>query len=524
MHDFVIKNARIYDGAGTPAFPGDLAVKNGRISQIARHIDAACPIVDAAGLALSPGFIDPHSHSDGVLESWPSSYYKLEQGITTEVTGSCGASRAPVSRQFPDTSLRILASGGGDINPDDYSTFAAYMRRMNISFGPNIAMQVGHSTLRAAVSGIADRPLTPGEMDAMRAHVEEAMQAGAMGVSFGLIYPPGSYGDERELTELVKIVARYGGTFTIHMRNESSGLLESVAEVIRMSETTGCRAVISHHKASGKRNHGLTARSLELVDSAVARGCDIYLDQYPYTASSTGMDTMIPGGLHTMGTDRLVRMMSEPSGRAELRSAIEKDRGVEAGGDLAATMDYVMVATSDSHPGYSGRMLLDIAREKDMDICELLFDTLRDDRLSTGAIFFSMCEEDVERVMKYPRVMIGTDGLFTGDEFAHPRAFGTFPRFLGRYVRDRGIMPLEEAIRRITSMPAGVFGFQSKGLLREGMDADLTLFDPEVIIDNADYVSYNAKCTGLAAVYVDGREAVRDAVWNGKMFGRLLSR
>ena len=526
MFDMKITGAKIFDGAGTPFYFADVAVKDGKICAVGKNIEGrAAREIDARGMALSPGFIDAHSHIDIVMDQLFDAKHKLEQGVTTEVSGSCGMSPAPLSQKHYRDGLRASSRlDDCDFQPHTRASYRAFMDAVNINYGANMLLQIGHGTARAAVCGYADRALDSGELEQLKGYIAEAMEAGVSGVSFGLIYPPGAYAGEAELAEVSKVVASYGGVFTTHMRNEGSKLVESVEETIRIAESSGCRGVISHHKASGKANHGKTERTLQLIEEANARGVEIFLDQYPYNASSTGLSTMIPTHMHALGIDKLVEMMTSREGRLEMRRQIEIDRGVPPGGDVSSGLDHIMIASSNSHPQFDGTMLHDAAKQAGADPLELMLDILRDDRISTGAIYFTMGEEDIERVMKYPRTMVGTDGLYEPGKMCHPRAIGTFPRFLGRYVRDKGLMTMEEGIRRITSMPAAVHGLSGKGLIKPGMDADLVLFNPETIIDNATYKDYAAPNTGIEAVFVAGQPAVLQGVATGVLAGRLIRR
>ncbi len=524
MFDILFLNAKIYDGTGCPAYFADVGVADGKIAAIAKGLKDARRTVDARGLALAPGFIDAHSHADMVLDQTPSSWYKLEQGITTEITGTCGLSGGPIAPDYREDGVRIinrLPSPPADVARR--ATFPGYMDTLDIPLGPNVAMQMGHGSLRAAVCGFANRPLSRSEQENMHSLAVQGMQAGAVGVSFGLIYPPGIYADESECTELCRVIARHGGTFSIHMRYEGDRVIESVESVIRMAEQAGIRGIISHHKAVGVNNWGKSARTLELIDKANERGVEIFLDQYPYEACSTGLKTMIPADMHALGVDKLVSMLDDRAGRAQIRDAMEHVVSMEPGGDtVRATAEHILIGDC-GNPGYAGRMLRDIAAERGADILETAMDILRDDMLETNAIFFVMGQEDILRIMKHPRCMVGSDGLYAGKGgFAHPRAYATFPRFLGRYVRDNGVLPLEEGVRKMTSMPAAVYGLNGKGLLRRGMDADLVLFDPSAFIDNADFKNYDARCGGLAMVLVNGAVAVEKGVYNGRLNGRLI--
>ena len=524
MHDYVIKNAKIFDGTGCPPYFADIALKDGIITYIGKTPGEACHTLEAKGLAAAPGFIDAHSHADMKWEIHPESRAKLEQGVTTEITGTCGISPAPITEEYLEEAIQSSQrTKDSRIELKFCRTFGSFMDFIDLPFGPNMAPQLGHGAIRTAVSGYADRKLTTAEMDKMKDYVHEAMQSGCFGISFGLIYPPGSYSEEDELTELCKVVAGYGGTFSIHMRSEGPRLVESVESVIRMAENAGIRAIISHHKASGKGNWGKPLKTLELIENANQRGIEVFLDQYPYAASSTGLDTMIPNDMHTLGVKKLVDMMSSPEGRKEIIKRIKEDRGVTAAQDPSESLNHVMIGKSDTHPEYANEMLNETAKKEGKDPFELLLDILRDDELSTGAIYFTMCEEDIERIMKYRRTMVGSDGLYIfGDKAGHPRGIGTFPKFLGTYVRDKGIMTMEEGIRRMTSMPAAVYSLKHKGLLKEGMDADITVFNPETINSKADYKKFSTPCEGIHTVFVNGIPVVSNGAYNGKKAGRLL--
>ncbi|MDL2293716.1 amidohydrolase family protein [Ruminococcaceae bacterium OttesenSCG-928-D13] len=334
MFDTIIKNAKIFDGTGTPHFYGDVAVKDGRIAAIGRNLTGGAKVVDAAGLSLAPGFIDCHTHDDHHLNLEPSVYYKLEQGVTTVIAGCCGNTCAPISQDFKADCIRTFSHlASTDFDHDARPDFASYLNEMDgVNYGPNLFMQVGHSAMRAAVSGYADRPLTPAELEKMKEHTRNAMEAGALGVSFGLIYPPGSYATEEELTEICKVVAEYGGTFSVHLRNEDDHLLPALEEMLRVAKNSGCRGIMSHQKSEYKWNFGQTKKSLAMLQKAVDEGQDIFIDQYPYSACSTGLRSLIPGDIHALGTDAIVALFESDEGRAKIRASMEKYYGVEPGG------------------------------------------------------------------------------------------------------------------------------------------------------------------------------------------------
>ena len=322
-----------------------------------------------------------------------------------------------------------------------------------------------------------------------------------------------------ELIALARTAAEKGGLFTVHMRSESARLVEATAEMLRVAEESGCRCVISHHKATGGVfNWNKTAATLSLMEQAAARGCDVFCDQYPYTASSTGLATNIPDALHALGVEALLELLS-PEKRETLRPVICGKK------TSRERFQYTMIGWSASHPEYAGRMLNEIAAARGEDPFDTQCDLLIADRLGTSAIFHTQSEEDLERVMRWPRAMVGTDGVSYSDaEPAHPRTFAAFPRVLGRYVREKGVISLPEAIRKMTSLPAAVYGLAGKGLVREGMDADLVLFDPETVGDNATYTDPLQSNSGLRYVLLNGQIVLRDNQPTGAPAGRLLLR
>lgn len=524
MYDLLIKNAVVADGSGCPLFHSEIAIQNGKIAAMGPRLDAdARQTLDAGGMITAPGFVDVHSHSDILVEAYPECIAALEQGITTQIGGMCGISPAPLSQAHLQDGVRYLESLKKDslYSPwKNRKTFSGYLQHIDKPLGTHMGFLVGHGTIRAAIMGYADRAPTKQEMADMEALLREAMDGGAMGLSFGLIYPPGAYANTDEMTALCKIVAQKGGVMTVHLRSESSRLVEAVEEMLTVVRQSGVRCVISHHKATGgPANWGKVRKTLELIRQAAAEGFDVFCDQYPYTASSTSLATNIPSHLHALGKPAMLAMLADPAGRQQLREQIV---GAQTSQQRFAR---TMIGRSVTHPEYSGRMLNDIAAELGVDPYELQCDILLEDELSTDGIFHTMCEEDLRTVMREPRAMIGTDGLwYPGCTGTHPRSIASFPRVLGRYVRELKVIRLEEAIRKMTSMPAAVYSLPGKGLVRPGFDADLVIFDPETISDKADYANPRTRCQGLRYVLVGGAIAVQDAVFNGTMRGRVLRR
>lgn len=520
-YDILIRDAQILDGTGGPGYFSDAGIAGGKIAAIGRRLQGTAEtVIDGRGLVLCPGFIDAHSHQDMALEHNPACRNDIGQGITTFVGGMCGESPAPMARAHLEDCIRV---GGQPLDEKalqarrSLKDYFAYLAARPL--GANAAFLVGHGMLRACVMGYENRRPTPEELGQMQALLAESMDAGALGLSFGLIYPPGSYAETEELIALARTAAEKGGLFTVHMRSESARLVEATMEMLRVAEESGCRCVISHHKATGGVfNWNKTAATLSLMEQAAARGCDVFCDQYPYTASSTGLATNIPDALHALGVEALLELLS-PEKRETLRPVICGKK------TSRERFQYTMIGWSASHPEYAGRMLNEIAAARGEDPFDTQCDLLIADRLGTSAIFHTQSEEDLERVMRWPRAMVGTDGVSYSDaEPAHPRTFAAFPRVLGRYVREKGVISLPEAIRKMTSLPAAVYGLAGKGLVREGMDADLVLFDPETVGDNATYTDPLQSNSGLRYVLLNGQIVLRDNEPTGAPAGRLLLR
>ncbi len=500
MYDLLILNGEILDGTGAPAYKANIAVSDGKIAWITQDVPAAAEVIDAEGLAVSPGWIDSHSHSDSAVLNNPDQKEKIEQGITFSITGQCGSSASP--KRNAEGELELVS--------------AYFEKAKRVPQGASSSMLIGFNTLRSAVLGNENRAPTAEELEKMKALLRNAMRAGAMGVSFGLIYVPGCYATTEEVIEIAKVVGEYGGILASHIRNESAGLLDAVEEFLTAIRASGCRAVFSHHKSSKKQNWGLVKKSLAMIDAANAEGCDVYLDVYPYTASHTSLSsTFLPNRYHPAG----LKSVSELLDKREILDRIKADRYAMDGEDYS----WVLIVHAKGHPEYEGKTLNEIAEMRgESDRVETAFSLLRETDCSINACYFTMCEEDVEYVMKHPRAMICTDsGVLGGRTHCHPRLRGSFPRALGRYVRERGVVSLPEMIRKMTSLPASVYHLSGKGLIKEGMDADLCIFDPAAIIDGSDFLHPTEKNEGLAYVIVDGKIAVEDGVHNGVRAGRL---
>lgn len=529
MFDILIQNSRILDGAGNPYYKSDIAIRDGKIAAIAAHIPAeqADLCIDASGLTAAPGFIDVHTHDDLYLLRKPDADEKVRQGITTVVAGNCGFSPAPLMGNGRQTlrSFNGILGGGEAVNLfADETTFGEFLELLEAQRpGVNVAALVGNVTLRIAVMGHEMRPPTAAELEQMKALVEEAMQSGALGLSSGLIYAPGSYAQTDELAELAGVVGRHHGLYATHMRSESEELLASIQEALQIGERSGARVQISHLKVAGKRNWGRSKDALALIADARQRGLEVTADQYPYNAGSTGLFALLPPDVLSDGVDALASKLSDPGYRSTLRARLQDPANTE--GMLSDTgFDGILIASSPAHPDYEGKTLAEIASGEGRDPLDLVFDLVAEEKMAVTMVIFNMNEEDIRRIMSASFVMMGSDGLPSLGARIHPRMSGAAPRILGRYARQEGVLSQEEAVRKMTSLPAQAFRLKGKGLIAEGYDADLVLFSPEEIIDRATYESPTEAPGGIAYVLVNGALAVERGRVLGTRSGRVLRR
>jgi len=490
-YDLLIRGGRVVDGTGAPAREADVAVRDGRIAALGAIEGEAAAVIDATGLAVCPGFIDVHSHDDVALINVPGMDFKAAQGVTTVVCGNCGAGCAPANERLQQFYRRGVEGILGPVEEfrwrslgEFYQTVAAANPSVNAAF------LVPHGALRVAAMGWENRPPSDAELATMKELLAEGMAAGAVGMSTGLIYAPGAFARTDELIELAKVVAEYGGIYASHIRNESQRLLEAVGEAIQIGEEAGVGVQVSHFKASGQPSWGMTERSLPLVDEARARGLDVTIDVYPYTAASTALAAIAPRG-------RLAERMDPHD---------------------------VMVASVKHQHQYEGKRLDEIAAMMDLPVEDATSRLLREEENSPVAVMFIMDEPDVRRVLGHHACMIGSDGIPSPTGKPHPRLYGTFPRVLGRYVRDEALLSLEEAVRRMTSLPATKFRLADRGEVREGAWADLVVFDPDMIADTATYEEPRQYPRGISAVLVNGQVVVEDGRPESRPAGRVLAR
>ncbi len=515
MYDIIIKNGTVIDGVLTPEYVSDIAVKDGKIVKIAKGLSGAKQEIDATGLTVTPGFFDSHSHSDATILTYPDQKEKVEQGITTVISGMCGGSVAPKPYISAGNAAPV---GNYGLNTEIYRSVENFMHiAKTVPQGANIAMFVGHGNLRNAVLGSENREPANDELERMKSILRESLAHGAIGLSLGLIYVPGCYAKTDELIELAKVASEMGGLVSAHIRNEDDRLLEATAEFIEIIRASGARGILSHHKAAGKNNHGKVKETLRMIDQANASGTDIYCDVYPYIASCTGIAARFVPKQYQAG-GMLRKNLASPALREEMK-AINIKKDASRGSDLS----WVMVSKCNGYPEYIGLTVPEAAKLHGKDMYDTIFDMIQNST-QTEAIYFTMCEADVETVLAYPRSMVCTDSGVAGRNTTfHPRLVGTFPRVLGRYVRERKVTSLPEMIRKITSLPASVYGFTEKGVIKEGYDADICIFDAEKIIDKADYRSPANRAEGLNFVIVGGKVAVENGIYNGERNGTVAT-
>ena len=525
--DLIIRNTLVYDGSGAPAFVADVAVKDGVITAVGEVAECGRIEIDGTGLALAPGFIDAHSHSEAQVFQEPARLSKLRQGVTAEVGGQCGWSYAPTDANPSGAYCDYLAAVKSHGKPQAlYHTFKELMAAVEAGRpGTHQISFVGHCALRGSVVGMEDRPATEEEMERMKGLMEQAMQDGALGLSTGLVYAPGIYGSTEEIIELAKIVARYGGMYTTHMRNEGDLLLSAVEETIRIAREAKVRTNISHLKVMYEKNRHLLPEVLKKIEQANAEGCSICFDVYPYAASSATMMSTLPPSYLTRGVDWLAEELSSSEGVARLEKAIMEPTEVWENPMLNAGFDHDLIVEAPQTPDAEGKLISDYAREKGIRDVEAYAEILAKNRGAVRDIRFLMNEEDLVRLYQHPLCVLGTDGVYYGGKaLSHPRAFASFPRFLGRFIREKRILSREEGVRRITGLVADRYGLKTKGYIRPGYDADLVLFDFEKIIDRATYTEPFLPNEGIEAVFVSGQAAVvknqPTGVCNGKVYLR----
>jgi N-acyl-D-amino-acid deacylase len=527
MLDIKIEGGQLIDGTGAPARRADVGIVSDSITAVGDlSRETAGRVIEARGLAVAPGFIDMHSHSDWRLWANRRAESKIRQGVTTEVVGNCGFSPAPVSDEFRDEmqGFALYLPPGMDFS---WRSMGQYLRRYREEgVALNVAQLIGHGTVRLAAMGFARRPPTGRELTTMDRLMDQSMADGAYGLSTGLIYAPGSYAATEEIIALARRAAARRGFYASHIRGEGPTLLDAVGEAIRVGREGGLPVQVSHIKAAGRPNWGKVKDALALVDAARADGLDVMADVYPYTASSTTLRTLLPDWALEGGIETMLARLGDAAARARMRAEL---MGTSAILTRGIGWEDIMVAYAPSRPQAQGRRLSEIAAAGGTDPLDAAIDLIVAERGKGYMILFQLDEADVRRALAHPHVMIGSDGssLAVDGELAsgkpHPRSYGTFPRVLARYAREQSLLSPEEAVRKMTGLPAKRLGLDDRGILAVGAKADVVAFDPGRVRDLATYDEPHRYPAGIDYVLVNGRVVIDGGEHTGALPGRILS-
>lgn len=526
--DVLIKGGTVYDGAGGEPRHLDVAIRGDRIVEIGTLRKArANTVVDATGLAVAPGFINMLSHSETSLIVDGRSMSELKQGVTTQIFGE--GSMGPLTLEMK---ARRIAQQGDikyDITWTTLAEYLAYLEKRGIS--QNVASFIGAPTLREYVIGLQDKAATPEQLDKMRELVRQEMEAGALGITTALIYPPATFAKTEELIELSKVAAKYKGKYIAHIRSEADQLAEAVEETIRISREAGLPAEIYHLKASGRENWSKLDRVLAMIEEARRSGLQITADMYTYTAGATGLNSCMPPWVYDGGSDAAYRRLEDPETREKIAAAMRApSNNWENLYMLAGSPDRILLVgfKSEALKPLTGKTLAEVARMRGKDPVETVMDLVLEDRSRIGTVYFMMDEENVKKQIRQPWVSFGSDAASMAPEgvflksSTHPRAYGNFARLLGKYVREEKVIPLTEAVRRLSGLPATNLGLDHRGFLEPGMFADVVVFDPDTITDVATYEKPQQYSVGVKHVFVNGVQVLRDGEHTGAKPGRAL--
>lgn len=527
-YDILIRDGLVIDGSGAAGKPGDVAIAKGRIVALGERLSGrADREIDARGLAVAPGFIDIKTHSDFTLPINPKAESKVRQGVTTEIIGHCGFSVAPVLPGKVEL-LRDYLSPSAPWLPFRETSFPDYLDTFPAT-AVNAGMLVGHNTLRLMAMGMENRAPTSAEMAHMIEMLEDGLKAGALGMSSGLFTSPGSYAKPDELIAFGHVLKRYNAAYFTHLRDESDGVLESVAEAIELAETCKVHVEIVHFKCSGVNNWGKVGKALEMMARARARGAEIDCDAYPYTAGSNPLKNLMPQWVQAGGVDAMIERLRLPETRKRIAADIARD-GLNNWGRLKS-WDDVQISITPNLPQYAGRTIQSLADERGQDPIDTVCDYMIDDKGATRVLVTGMSEDDVRELMRRPEPLVGSDGNCVAtygtvsQGMPHPRFYGTFPRVLDRYSRQEGLLPLELAVNKMTGATAKALRLADRGLLRQGYRADITLFDPADFKEQATYAKPHQYPSGTrTTVIVNGTIVVDNATHTGALPGKVLRR
>jgi len=497
--DIIISNGTIVDGSGQGSYQADIGIVDDRIVKIADLSESkSVHIINAENLIVSPGFIDSHTHAIRGIFDVPTAESSLLQGVTTLTDGNDGTSPFPIKEH--------------------------YQKIENTRISPNWAVFVGQGTIRQEVMGLENRDPTASELSKMKLMVKEAMEEGALGISTGLFYVPGSFSSTREVIELSKVASHYGGIYISHMREEAVDVLKSINETINIGIKAKIPVQITHHKIIGKENWGLSKETLKLVDNAIKGGVQVSIDQYPYTASQTSIRALIPQWAQAGGRIDLLQRIDDPKTRKLIVDEIIERILFDRGGGHPKN---IFISKSSWNTSLEGKNLAELCIERDLEpspynAAMVVFDIIKGGGAS--AVYHAINSDDVDLIMQHPMTSIASDGPITvfGVGSPHPRTYGTFARVLGSYVRERNILSLEEAVRKMTSLPAQILSIKQRGLIKEGYYADIAIFDPKTILDKATFEDPHQYAVGVISVIVNGEIVIDQGVHNGNKPGRVL--
>ncbi|MFF1489212.1 amidohydrolase family protein [Streptomyces sp. NPDC058319] len=538
LTDLVIRDADVVDGTGAPSYRADVAVRGGRIVSIVKEAAAAgCQRprarreLDAEGLVLSPGFVDMHAHSDLALLRDPDHSAKAAQGVTLEVIGQDGLSYAPVDDRTLAEVRRAISgwNGHGDDIDFDWRSVGEYLDRLDRGFGGegiavNAAYLIPQGTVRALAVGWEDRPAAPDELERMRRLVAEGLEQGAVGLSSGLTYTPGMYAEDAELTELCRVVARHGGYYCPHHRSYGAGALEAYAEMVELTRAAGCPLHLAHATMNFGPNKGRAPELLALLDDALAAGADITLDTYPYTPGCTTLVALLPGWASEGGPERILERLADDDTAERIRHHLEVT-GSDGCHGVPVEWETIEISgvTDPALAGHVGRTVAETAAARGESRWAVARRLLLADRLGTTILQHVGHEENVRAIMRHRMHTGGSDGILQGTK-PHPRAYGTFPHYLGHYVRELGVLSLEECVAHLTSRPAARLRLPDRGVVREGHRADLVLFDPATVAAGSTFAEPRALPTGIPYVLIDGRFVIEDGRRTDVLAGRAVRR
>lgn len=522
--DVIIQRGSIYDGSGGEAYIGDIGIEGGTIQRIGKISSSRGKIIiDANNLAVCPGFIDAHDHTDVSLLVNPNAESAVHQGITTLVSGNCGSSPFPIAAEiYEEEKQSLMEQYGIDLDWTDISGFFSKLEEHGMAV--NYATFVGQGAVRGASVGFNDRPPKIEELEKMRHLVEDSMRGGAIGISTGLEYAPGSYAQTEEIIDLCRVAARYGGVYATHMRDEGDYLLESLDESITIARSAGLRLQISHFKVAYPKNWHKIDAAIAKVEEAQKEGISICCDRYPYIAGATGLDYNFPLWARQGTTEEFLARLKDPALESRLRAHISEREAKIGSWDKVLISSVVTV----KNRAFEGKSVLQCAQEAGKSPFDFMRALLIEEKNRVGMVIFMMNEENLERILAHPLVGIGCDGearapygiLSRGKP--HPRSYGTFPRALGKYVRENKIVSLAEMIRKMTSVPAQNFGFEGRGELKPGHFADIVVFDPDKIADKATWANPHQYPEGIASVLVNGQVVVMKGEHTGNLSGKVL--